>query len=468
LFCVLGPQWLPLVGNLPQLKKLSKSLGGQHLALAKLAEEYNTNVLGLKLGNEYVVTVFSYPIVRDVLIGEEYEGRPDNFFLRLRCMGKKRGITCTDGELWSIQRNFVVRHLRNLGFGKKSMETMIRDEISEIVSTLKSHGSDIQINKILSPAVLNILWRLTTGTRLSQKNCQLGELLDLLNLRSKAFDMSGGTLGQHPWLRYVIPEWSGFNLIEKINNKLKNLFMESIRQHHKTWKEGRNDDLIHCFLSEMKQANGNPTSFTDDQLMMICLDLFVAGSQTTSGTLDFAFLMMIMHPEIQSKVQAQIDKHLGNHSILEYSDKYKIPYVEAVLLETQRYRHVVPVGGPRRVLRDTILDGYFIPENTTVLISFYSVHNDKKYWKDPEVFRPERFLDENGLLLSQEKLIPFGLGKRRCLGEALAKNCIFFFFVEIMRKYNVSLLSGCKSPTGMPLPGITLSPENYRAKFTER
>lgn len=88
---MLGPFWLPLVGNLPQLKKLSKTLGGQYLALSQLANEYNTNVLGLKLGNEYVVTVFSYPLVRDVLISEEFEGRPDNFFLRLRCMGKKRG-----------------------------------------------------------------------------------------------------------------------------------------------------------------------------------------------------------------------------------------------------------------------------------------------------------------------------------------------------------------------------------------
>lgn len=79
------------MGNLPELKKLSRSLGGQHLALSKLAEKYKTNILGLKLGKDYVVTVFSYSVVRTVLVGEEYEGRPDNFFIRLRSMGTRKG-----------------------------------------------------------------------------------------------------------------------------------------------------------------------------------------------------------------------------------------------------------------------------------------------------------------------------------------------------------------------------------------
>lgn len=87
-----GPSWLPFVGNLPQLRKLSRALGGQHLALVELARQYKTNVLGLKLGKDYVVVVFSYPLIRTVLLGEEYDGRPDNFFIRLRTMGTRKGM----------------------------------------------------------------------------------------------------------------------------------------------------------------------------------------------------------------------------------------------------------------------------------------------------------------------------------------------------------------------------------------
>nr|AMR44690.1 cytochrome P450 305a1 [Mylabris cichorii] len=459
-----GPRWLPLIGNLPELKKLAKSLGGQHLALSELSRIYNTNVLGLKLGSDYVVVVFSYNTVRQVLTREEFEGRPDNFFIRLRCMGIRRGVTCTDGDLWSIQRNFVVRHLRNLGFGKKPMELMVKNEIESVLTTLQQ--DNIHIGKTLAPVVINILWMLITGNQLSTNHQQLDRLLDLFELRSKAFDMSGGTLTQYPWLRFVAPERSGYNLIQTINKQLDELFMETINEHQRNWNENRDDDLIYSYITEMKQNNCKEI-FTYEQLVMVCLDLFIAGTQTTSNTLNFAFLMMILYPEIQEKVHQEIDQFLNGDN-LTYSDRHKLPYTEAVLLEVERYCHVVPICGPRRVLRDTILEGYHIPKDTTVLISLYSVHKDQEHWKDPEVFRPDRFLDSTGKLLSPDRLIPFGLGRRRCLGEILAKTCIFMLFVEILRKFKITQKSIDRKPIEKPLPGITLSPQPYRAQFLER
>ncbi|XP_063919935.1 probable cytochrome P450 305a1 isoform X2 [Zophobas morio] len=448
-----GPMWLPFIGNLHELKKLSKFLGGQHHALQELAHKYNTNVLGLKLGSEYIVTVFTYPLIREVLTSEEYQGRPDNFFLRLRCMGKRNGITCTDGEMWSNQRNFVNRHLRNLGFGKKQMEEMIREEVVEVLNILYTDGGDINVDKFLAPSVLNVIWALIT---------------DLFNRRSKAFDMTGGTLSLYPWLRYILPEWSGYNLIQRVNANMKNFFMKTIYEHQQSWKEGKNDDLIYRYISEMRANNNDDEDFIEEQLVMICLDLFIGGAQTTSGTLNFAFLLMIMYPDIQKKVQNEIDENFEKGSIIDYSERHKVPYVEAVLMEIMRFRHVIPVSGPRRVMQETTLDGYTIPKDTTVLISLYSVHNSPEYWNNPEIFEPERFLDEKGCLITNERLLPFGLGKRRCLAEVLAKTCIFMFFVEILRKYTVCLAPGSEPLTEKYIPGIILSPTRYQARFVAR
>lgn len=91
LWIISGPRWIPIFGNLFLLKHLSRKFGGQHLALSKLAEQYKTNVLGLKLGKDYAIAVFSYDLVRQVLTEEEYEGRPDSFFIRLRSMGTRKG-----------------------------------------------------------------------------------------------------------------------------------------------------------------------------------------------------------------------------------------------------------------------------------------------------------------------------------------------------------------------------------------
>lgn len=120
----------------------------------------------------------------------------------------------------------------------------------------------------------------------------------------------------------------------------------------------------------------------------------------------------------------------------------------------------------------------------------YSVHTDKEYWGDPEVFRPERFLDENGKVVYNDRLLPFGYGiiylqntyekesyiiylleisgRRRCIGEILARQCIFMFFANILQKYDVVLAPNSNKPKGIPLPGITLTPERYTAQFVKR
>lgn len=279
----LGPAWLPIVGNLPELKKLSMKLGGQHLALSELSQKHNTNVLGLKLGNDYVIVVFAYPVVKAILTREEYEGRPDSFFIRLRSMGTRKGkycfnrfaiqkeidnyflkyagITCTDGNLWCTQRNFVVKHLRSLGFGKTTMEVMINEELQEVLQILKNEHTDVQIGNILAPSVLNVLWALTAGTRISRTDPRLSRLLALLDIRAKAFDMSGGTLSQHPWLRFIAPEKTGYNLLQKLNGELHSFFLDTINEHEKNWCEGKDDDIIYNFISEMKQSESG-TTFT--------------------------------------------------------------------------------------------------------------------------------------------------------------------------------------------------------------
>ncbi|CAH1119578.1 unnamed protein product [Phaedon cochleariae] len=463
-----GPPWTPILGNGPELKKLSKALGGQHLAFAKLSEQYETDVLGLKLGGELVIVVTSYWTARAVQLSEDYEGRPKNFFMKLRSAGTEKGITGTDGELWRIQRNFVKIHLRKLGFGKKSMEQKIQDEASEILTLLQENeGKSIQTSPILAISVLNIIWALISGSRLRRDDPQLARLLYLFDLRSEAFDMAGGLLNQFPWLRLIAPEKSGYRLIVRMNDELRALMSTAIKRHHETWTEGREDDLIYSFISEMRKADGKETTFTDDQLIMVCLDLFLAGSQTTSNTIDFALLMMILHPDIQNKVHSSLSDEFGKNEEINFSDRNRVPYVEAVIFEVERLYQVVPISGPRRVLRDTKLKGYSIPKDTTVLISLYSSHSSEEFWKDPEVFRPERFLDENGRLSIPDRLMTFGLGKRRCLGEILAKTSIFSFFCTIMRNYRISSPSDCEKPTGRPIPGITFKAEKYKAVFTK-
>lgn len=112
------------------------------------------------------------------------------------------------------------------------------------------------------------------------------------------------------------------------------------------------------------------------------------------------------------------------------------------------------------------MENFKIPKNTTVFFGLGSAHHDNKVWKNPETFNPNRFLDENMTLINTEKIFPFGLGNRRCLGEQLAKESVYTFFVGILNEFTL-LPTGndADKPSLNLLPGIFISPRPYKIVF---
>ncbi|XP_055701115.1 probable cytochrome P450 305a1 [Phlebotomus papatasi] len=461
-----GPQWLPFVGNSPQIRREGRKLGGLHRVYEEWTKEYRSKVLGMKLGGNFYVVGSSYDIVREIHMREEFEGRPKNFFMRLRTMGSLRGITCVDGAMWAEHRAFAVKHLRNAGYGRQPMELMIAEEMDDLIKlidSLREAEGTFWPGKYLPVSVLNVLWTFTAGRRLGRDDERIEKLLQLLQQRSKAFDMSGGVLSSMPWIRFFAPEWSGYNLIRRFNEELKNLLMETIERHHATYTEEKSsDDLIYAFIKEMKmQEDNDKTTFSDIQLTMVILDIFIAGSQTTSTTIDLALMALLLYPAMQEKIYREICEN-GRKS------HGNLPFTEAYLMEVRRFFNVVPISGPRRATRETNLGGYRVPKDVTILINLHSVHMDEDFWGDPQVFRPERFLDDTGKICNVERLMPFGQGKRRCLGDTLARACIFTFFTGIVEKFKLSTGPQDEHPDVNLLPGITLSPKPYKVLFEKR
>ncbi|CAI6348699.1 unnamed protein product [Macrosiphum euphorbiae] len=452
------PKWLPFVGNTYQLSKLAATKNGQYLAFEELRQRYKSDIIGLKLGREYIVTVFGNDLVNETLHRDEFQGRPDNFFMRLRTLGKRRGITMTDGDLWKVHRSFAVRHLKLLGLGQRRVDELIRDEYQLMVERLSVAMKSVTPTLYLQSAVMNVLWELTAGTKFEDP-----ELLTLMGKRSSAFNMVGGLLNQIPWLRYLAPTKTGFSLITDINQQIYSLISNIIVEHKKTITDTTRD-FIDAYLHQMKKEEIYNTMFTEEQLIAVCLDLFIAGSSTTSSTLDFAILAMARWPDVQAKVQSTLDEIQPPGTYITAEQILKNRYVEAVLLETKRLNHVTPIIGPRRVLRNTNLNGYNIPKNTTILMSLYSVHQDQLKWGDPEVFRPERFMDTNGKINKTEEMYFFGFGKRRCPGEALAQRFVNLAFANLIHDFIIEI---DQLPEGVNC-GILLTPKPYKIKMTKR
>ncbi|XP_065338913.1 methyl farnesoate epoxidase-like [Cloeon dipterum] len=466
-----GPAWFPFVGCFLQFQQLYRKIGYCHLIWAKWAEKYGP-IIGLKLGKDKIVVVSGYKAIKHAYSKEDFDGRPDGFFFRMRTFHQRLGVVFVDGELWSEQRKFTTRHLRTLGMGTNSMENIINEEVEALIRSLNDkigqnkESMELELHNLCDISILNTLWAVVAGKRFELEDPRLIKMFKLQHASFRAIDMSGGLLNQMPFLRHVMPERTGYkNLME---NTLANyqFLRETLEEHKETHVPGEHNDLIDAFIDEIDGKKDS--NFTDEQLLALCQDLFMAGSETTSTTLGFLFEKFLIYQKMQSRVQNDIDAVVGRGRLPNLSDRTQLPYLEAIIMETQRLISIAPITVPHRATKDVEIYGHVVPKDTTVLYSIWSIHMEKEHWKDPENFRPERFLNKSGdAVIKDEWFMPFGLGKRRCLGEAQAKNSLFLFMAGLLQNFSfVPIAGGIKDEK--PFDGVTLSPKPFKGLIKRR
>ncbi|MGH0152509.1 UNVERIFIED_CONTAM: hypothetical protein FKN15_022322 [Acipenser sinensis] len=235
-----------------------------------------------------------------------------------------------------------------------------------------------------------------------------------------------------------------------INNAISNIICSIVFGDRFEYSDGRFQEMLRLFDETLYlegriwgQSKEDPAAGFHEQNLVFCtLDLFVAGTETTATTLRWALLYMIKYPQIQEKVQAEIDRVIGQARQPSMEDKPNMPYTDAVIHEVQRMGNIVPLNVPRMSTEDTMLGGYFLPKGTQVFANLTSVLFDKNEWQTPDTFNPEHFLDAEGQFVRREAFMPFSAGKRVCLGEQLARMELFLFFTSFLQKVTFSSPEG--------------------------
>ncbi|XP_017885231.2 methyl farnesoate epoxidase-like [Ceratina calcarata] len=464
-----GPKWIPLLGCFLTFRRLKLKHKYVYLAFQQLSVIYGP-ILGLKLGNQKVVVISTHDLVKKVLLQEEFNGRPDGFFFRVRSFGKKKGILFNDGQAWSACRRFTMRHLKSFGLGQSNMEKHLIVEAECLVNYLRraSDKGPVSMHMAFDVAVLNSLWCMFAGHRFDYENKKLLEVLETVHDVFRLMDTMGGVVSQMPFLRFVIPEMSGYNELMRILNKLWNFLNEEINTHEKQMTGGQPQNLIEAFLLEISKNNDDNSIFDRENLLVLCLDLFLAGSKTTTDTLETTFLFLSSHSEWIKILQMELDNVVGRSRSPTLEDYDSLPMMKSFLAEAQRFLVLAPFGLPHKTMKDVTLNGYSIPKNTIILLDFHSVNNDKTYWEHPEEFRPQRFLDANGKFQQNNTSIPFSLGKRRCPGETLARVSLFLFLAHVIHYFDIEISPEHGEPDPDGYDGFTISPKPYYLKLTTR
>ncbi|XP_015114454.1 methyl farnesoate epoxidase [Diachasma alloeum] len=469
-----GPRGLPFVGNILDVQNLVKQTGSHGIAWCQLAKQYGS-VVGLRLGlADPLIIVSGREAVMEMLGRQEFDGRPNGFIFAHRTMGERRGVLFTDGKIWNDQRRFSLRNLRDFGWGTQTMEELILEDavnLIKVIAEAAKKGVIENLSQFTSLAVLNSIWSLIGGFRydISKGDPKLVETLKMLNAAVKESSVSGGLLNHLPFLRHIAPQFSGYKAITERLRLMWSFFADEVTSHKDTRQSGVHRDLIDVYLEEIEARHGDPTStFNEMQLVALIKDFFSAGVDTTTNSIGFAIGYLAITPEVQDKVQEELDRVLGRENLPSVAARPSLPYMNATLAEVLRLANIGPTSIPHRAVVDTQLKGYDIKKDSMMLANLMSVHQDKEHWGDPDVFRPERFLDENNQFINDPWVVAFGAGRRKCLGEGLARNSHFLFVSCLLQKFNFSLPPGHSAPAMQGMDGFTLSPPVFDIIVTPR
>ncbi|XP_066451770.1 cytochrome P450 2C5-like isoform X2 [Eleutherodactylus coqui] len=433
-----GPKPLPIIGNI-----LNLNVQKPHLSFQELAKKYGP-VFSIKIGVQKVVVLCGYDTVKEALINhaEEFSDRPS--VPSIMDVTKGYGIGFTNGNNWKTMRQFTVSTLRDFGMGKRSLEEKINEESNCLVQMFKCYkGEPFDNTMVVHAAVANIIVSILLGQRFDYNDPKLQRIITLINNIVRILGSPMALLyNAFPSVMRWIP--GSHQGIRKNTNELHSFIREIFMKKRDQLDINDQRSLIDCFLVKQKQEKPNPERyFHDENLISLLSDLFTGGMETTGSTLRWSLLLMMKYPEIQKYVQKEIEKVIGLAEP-QMAHRQQMPYTDAVIHEIQRFVDILPNNVPRSTTQDVTLKGCFLPKGTYIIPSLTSVLRDAKYFKKPDEFYPQHFLDADGNFVKIEAFLPFSAGKRGCAGATMAKMELFLFFTKLLQNFTFKVPPGAK------------------------
>ncbi|MED6146917.1 hypothetical protein PIB30_039233 [Stylosanthes scabra] len=421
-----SPPSLPIIGHLHLVSSLP------HQSFHNLSSHYGP-IFQIFLGSFACVVVSAPEIVREFLKTQEYA-----FSDRFNMLSSKDNITYGSkgmvfapyGSHWKLLKKLSMSEL----FAGRTLDRFLplrREETLRFLKGLKKKGEAgeaVDISGELLTLTNSIISRMTMSIRC----CEIdGDDLDdskmIREMVKEIMELAGkmNNVSEFIWL---FKNWDlqGMNKrLKKVLERFDSMLERIISEHELVRKEkGEVRDLLDILL-EIHEDNRriDGIQFTKETIKAFIMDIFMAGTDTSATSIEWALAALINNPHVMEKVRQEIDSVTANNRLIQESDVGNLPYLQAIVKETLRLHPVVPLFN-RYSTETSIICGYEIPPKTAVFINLWSMGRDPKIWENPLEFRPERFLGEERQLLDLRgqnfQLLPFGTGRRRYPGASLA------------------------------------------------
>ena len=322
-----------------------------------------------------------------------------------------KGIMTSEGELWKRQRAMMQPCFH------RRVITRFADLIAQANErfiarweALAARGELVNVTEEMSDLTLEIVMRSLIGRDLERVTQELG---------ANPFEVVARDSARN--LQFVYKFRSLTGLVQKLIARRR---AQPDEEHF---------DYLAMLLSARDKETGLPMS--DGELIDEILTLIVAGHETTASGLNWTWYLLSQHPEAEARLHAELDAaaELPAPSLVQVE---ALAYTQQVINEALR---LYPPGWvlSRRTIEADVLGGYPVPARTNVLLPLYLVHRHPRFWKDPEVFWPERFAPEHEAERPRFAYMPFAAGPRHCIGETLALFEMFVHLYKVARRYRL-------------------------------
>ncbi|VFQ92046.1 unnamed protein product [Cuscuta campestris] len=440
-----GPFPFPVIGSLHLLGDKP------HISLSRLAAKYGP-VMNLKLGTVNTVVISSPAAAKEVLQKQDSyfsasRGVPDA--VRAHDHHRYSVIFLPVSPEWRALRKILTSNIfsgSRLDANHKLRDRKIQDLIS-YCRKMSREGEAVDIGREAFKTTLNLL----SNTIFSKDLCDpdSDSAKDFKDLVCSIMVEAGkpNLVDYFPALGVLDPQGVRRRSSRHFGDVLR-LFKDLIderaaAQGKRVSGGGGRDDDDDDVLDLLLGIGQDGEALDSNQIQHLFQDLFVAGSETSSNTIEWAMSELFKNPETMAKAQSELKEVIGEGKIIHEADITHLPYLQCILKETFRMH---PPGAfliPRKVEQNLTLFGYTIPKDSQVLINNWAIGRDPSVWEAPLAFKPERFLELGIDFKGKDfELIPFGAGRRICPGLPMAMRMIPVMLGSLLNSFRWRIEGG--------------------------
>ncbi|KAJ4755400.1 Cytochrome P450 [Rhynchospora pubera] len=409
-----------------------------HRILASLSKSLHaTGLMSFSVGLTRFIISSKPDTAKEILTSANFANRPVKETAYELLFHRAMGFA-PYGEYWRTLRRIAASHMfgpRGIAASLSHRQVIVDRIICQVRQSMEKNG-EVLFKEILHYGSLNCVMMSVFGRMYEYGKGGEGDELE--SMVREGYEL----LSVFNWSDHV--PFLGWLDLQGVRRRCRSLvtrvdaFVGRIVGEHKASRklqgngDARDGDFVDVLLGLQEEEK-----LSDSDMVAVLWEMIFRGTDTVAILLEWIFARMVLHPDIQSKVQLEISSVTGPHRSVSDSDIPHLPYLQSVVKEALRMHPPGPLlSWARLAIEDCHIGPHFVPAGTTAMVNMWAITHDESIWPEADVFKPERFMDQDVSIMGSDlRLAPFGSGRRVCPGKALGLATVHLWLARLLESF---------------------------------